>query len=397
MMKNKFILAAVVGLAVAASACGNGKKEDSGKEGAQIEDTRAEDAQAEGESEKTASAADGISYDIDQCVKLGDYQAIHVSLSDTYEVTDEQVEDYAMSMAEYYAGPSYKDTDKQTVESGDIVNIDYVGKKDGVAFDGGTASGYNLTIGSGSFIDGFEDGLIGKNVGETVDLNLTFPENYQSEDLAGADVVFTVTINKIVVEDEDAKVELTDEFVAANFGYDTVAEYKENVKKYLETSNETSKKTDSRQAVIDKLQETCEVTLPDGLLDARVDDYVTQFTNKNCADTTLADYLSDTYNMTEEDFRGEVTAEMQENLTTELILEAVAKKEGIELVEDDFQAYVKEQMSANSYQTAEDFYSANGVDAASGEKYERKVFVCNQALDKIMESASIEYGVEEKE
>ena len=97
--------------------------------------------------------------------------------------------------------------EKSVVESGDTVNIDFEGKKDGVAFDGGTSQGYNLTIGSGSFIDGFEDGLIGVNVGDTVDLNLTFPEGYQNADLAGQDVVFTVTVNFICASNSSEMVD----------------------------------------------------------------------------------------------------------------------------------------------------------------------------------------------
>lgn len=391
-MKKKIImilLAAV--MTVSAGACGDGKQKDSNTD-TQTDDQGA-DAPEDGNSE--GSKADQISYDVKKCVTLGDYSNLKISLPNDYKVTKEQVDDYALSMAQYNAQPVYRDTDKKKVEDGDTVNIDYEGKKDGVAFEGGTAAGYNLTIGSHSFIDGFEEGLIGTKVGQTVDLDLSFPENYPSEDLAGAAVVFTVKVNKIVEEDPDAKFELNDEFVQQNYNYETVKEYKEKVKEYLETTNKSNKETDTRQGVIDKLQEICEVSMPDGLLEARTEDAIVQFTNQNCSDgTTLADFLADNYNgMTEEDFRSDITNEVQTTLTTELILEAIAQQEGIKLEEEAFQDYVQQQMDINAYETTDDFYKSNGVDVKSGEAYARKVFVCNQALDQVIDNADIAYGV----
>lgn len=391
-MKKKIImilLAAV--MTVSAGACGEEKQKDSNTD-TQTEDQGA-DAPEDGASE--VSKADQISYDVKKCVTLGDYSNLKISLPNDYKVTKEQVDDYALSMAQYNAQPVYRDTDKTKVEEGDTVNIDYEGKKDGVAFDNGTAAGYNLTIGSNSFIDGFEEGLIGTEVGQTVDLDLSFPENYPSEDLAGAAVVFTVKVNKIVEEDPDAKFELNDEFVQQYYNCDTVKEYKENVKEYLKNTNQSNKEKDTRQGAIEKLQEICEVTMPDGLLEARTEDAIVQFTNRNCSDgTTLTDFLANNYNgMTEEDFRSDITNEVQNTLNTELILEAIAEQEGIKLEEEAFQDYVQQQMDVNAYETADDFYKANGVDAKSGEAYSRKVFVCNQALDQVIDNADIEYGV----
>lgn len=394
-MKRKIImilLAAV--MTMSAAACGD-EKQESGSSSQSQTDDEGED-QGGGEAE---AAADKISYDIGKCVTLGDYSNLKISLENTYKVTKKDVEEYALNAAQSNAQPVYRDTDKKKVEEGDTVNIDYEGKKDGVAFDGGTAQGYNLTIGSDQFIDGFEDGLIGVKVGKTVDLNLTFPEGYPSEDLAGADVVFTVKVNKIVEEDPDAKFELNDEYVQQNTNFKTVEEYKENVKSYLKSRNESDKERDTRQAVIDKLLEICEVTMPEDLLDARVSDYIVQFTNNNCSEgQSLADFLTDNYNgMSEDDFRADIKNEMQVNLETELILEAIVEKEKLELDEEAFQEFVKEQMSSYGYETEEDFYKANGVNAKSGEAYERKVYVCNRALDMVVENASVKYGVAKKE
>lgn len=161
-------------------------------------------------------------------VDLGDYKGIELTKSIT-KVTDDDVTNEMESKAVELTGSDV------TVEDGDTAIIDFVGKLNGVAFDGGTASNYELEIGSGSFIDGFEDGLIGVKKGDTVDLNLTFPESYQSTELAGKDVVFTVTVNGV-----KRKPQLNDEWLAANTNYATLAEFAAETKQKLEDAAETT-------------------------------------------------------------------------------------------------------------------------------------------------------------
>ena len=156
--------------------------------------------------------------DVDKYVTLGEYKGLAVTV-DTVEVDEDEWDSLVNNV--YYGNITAENggiTDR-AVETGDTVNIDYEGKKDGVAFDGGTAQGYDLTIGSGSFIDGFEDGLIGVMPGETVDLDLSFPEVYPNNpDLAGQPVVFTVTVNYI----QPAQDGQLDDEVISNFGIDGV-------------------------------------------------------------------------------------------------------------------------------------------------------------------------------
>ena len=161
-------------------------------------------------------------------VDLGDYKGIELTKSIT-KVTDDEVTNEMESKAVELTGSDV------TVEDGDTAIIDFVGKLNGVAFDGGTASNYELEIGSGSFIDGFEDGLIGVKKGDTVDLNLTFPESYPSTELAGKDVVFTVTVNGV-----KRKPQLNDEWLAANTNYATLAEFAAETKQKLEDAAETT-------------------------------------------------------------------------------------------------------------------------------------------------------------
>ena len=330
------------------------------------------------------------SYDVEKYVTLCDYDGMEVEVSGNYDVSDEDVIDYINGMLSYY--PGYEDTDKQTVADGDFVNIDYEGKKDGVAFDGGTAQGYVLEIGSGSFIEGFEEGLIGVNVGETVDLNLTFPENYHSEDLAGADVVFTVTVNKIVKKVEATYEDLTDEYVAANLSYDSVDALYNDTKSYMESSNEQNRVAAEREAALNQLIANSKIAVPDGLLDMKVDQYIQQFTAQNCSDgKTLADYLSANYNMTEEDFNTTITKEMESNVTDELVLEALAKAEGETLDEAGFSEYISSAMKSGSYETEDELYAAYDSDYEDGKTYLQQRYLLTNALTTLVEKCKITY------
>lgn len=374
MKKKMIILLAALCAVSLVGGCGN--KKDSGTEQEDTGDTNVSDAQT-GE----------VSYDVEQCVKLGEYKGLELTLG-SYEVTDEDVRsDIESTLASY---PAYEDTDKTTVEEGDVVNIDYEGLKDGVAFDGGTAQGANLEIGSDSFIDGFEDGLIGKKVGEKVALNLTFPEQYQNEELAGQAVVFNVTINKIVEEKYMTYDTVTDEFVADNFiseGYQTVDDMKKGVREKLESNNETNKMTDTQNAVFDKLRETCTVTLPDGLLDQKIQEYMEQFESnlKNSYNMELADYLSST-GTTEDDFNAQVHQYIEDSLTNQLIMEAIAKKENIEADEEGFAEYKQGIITDYGYE------SEDALMEQYGEDYVKNAYVSDKAMQYVIDNAKVTYS-----
>ncbi len=330
------------------------------------------------------------SYDVEKYVSLCDYEGMEVDVPGDFTVTDDDAIDYIDTLLAMY--PGYEDTDKKTVEDGDCVNIDYVGKKDGVAFDGGSAEDYVLEIGSGTFIDGFEEGLIGVDVGETVDLNLTFPEDYQSEELAGAAVVFTVTVNKIVVPEELTYDGLTDEYVSKNMGYDTVDDFLDASRSYLEQSTEQNREVETRKAVIDQLIANSKVAIPDGLLDMKADQYRQQFIAQNCSDgTSLADYLSENYAMTEEEFLSEITNELNENLDDELALEAFVKAENLKLDEDGYGQFAESAMESGGYATKEELYEAYDSEYEDGESFLRRRYLLTDALTKLVEKCEINY------
>ncbi|WP_243130543.1 MULTISPECIES: trigger factor, partial [Roseburia] len=163
-------------------------------------------------------------------ITIGQYKGL--TLDNSVEaVTDDMVDGRVQEELQNKA----EEVTEGTVQNGDIVTINYVGTKDGVAFDGGTANNYELTIGSGTFIDGFEDGIIGMKKGQTKDLDLTFPEEYSSEELAGQEVVFKVTLQSF-----KRAPELTDDWAAKNTDCKTAEDYKKEIRKTLEEEAKTS-------------------------------------------------------------------------------------------------------------------------------------------------------------
>lgn len=161
-------------------------------------------------------------YDLKEYITLGSYPNVEVDIEEINDAVNDEIEKITSQYKET------KDTDRTEVKDSDTVNIDYVGKVDGKEFEGGSASGTDLKIGSNSFIDGFEKGLIGHSVGQTVDLNLTFPDDYKNTEVAGKPVIFTVTINSLK---EEFIPELTDEMVKEKTEFETVDEYIEDTRK----------------------------------------------------------------------------------------------------------------------------------------------------------------------
>lgn len=320
-----------------------------------------------------------------QYVTLGDYQNMEVELAKS-EVTEEDIAAYVSSMIA--SNPAYETLPKTVVEDGDTVDIDYEGKRDGVAFEGGTAKGSKLVIGSKSFIDGFESGLVGANVGETRTLDLTFPDPYKNNpDLAGKPVVFTVTVNAIVQKQDMSYETLTDEYVSANLGYDTVQAMKDGVKESLTSQKESSAESDKRTAILSKLRELCVVnSLPEGLLDERVAKYRTQV-EAMCQEQysmELAAYL-ESINQTEEDFLKEVTDYMKENIEVELILTAVARAEGVEADEEGLKDYVDKMVAYYSFEDAQGLYDEYGED------YVKTSYLCSKVMDQLAEKVAVKY------
>lgn len=258
--------------AVAMSLCACGGK-DKAEDAANTTETAATEEDQTQESEvKVSDRPDYVGFEdlvIEDYVTLPEYASMTVQ-AEKPEVTDEVIENYINRNIL----TAYPVTDR-AVAQGDAVTIDYVGKKDGVAFDGGTAEGYVLNIGSGNFIEGFEDGLIGVMPGETVDLNLTFPENYHAEELAGADVVFTVTVHDIQ-ESTDYENVTQEQLALMENGYKSKEDIWENAEKEVEESAEATYQSNITDAIIEKLMEESTFTsVPEYLVEEELQNYNT--------------------------------------------------------------------------------------------------------------------------
>ena len=196
--------------------------------------------------------------------ELGQYKGIEVAKVD-YNVTDEEVDAKLNELQE--KASRLVDSDKE-IENGDTANIDFEGFKDDVAFEGGKAEGHNLVIGSGSFIPGFEDQLIGKKAGEEVDVNVTFPADYHAEELAGAPVVFKVKVNAVKVKELP---ELNDEFAQDTTEFETLAELRADLKAKAEEEAAAKAKSEERNAVVEAVVANTEVEVPETMVNAQID------------------------------------------------------------------------------------------------------------------------------
>jgi trigger factor len=336
-----------------------------------------------------------MKYDASDYVKVGDYKGLELKVDKDYTVADKDVKDYVdNSIIKNY--PYYSDSAKTTVAQGDGANIDYKGTVDGKEFDGGSATGYTLQIGSNTFIQGFESGIVGMTVGSEKDLNLKFPDDYSSKDLAGKAVVFHVKVNKIQEKKDMTYDTLTDDYVtyiSTKMGaqYKTVADFVAGVKSYLQSSNDSNKQQAIRSAAITKLAETCKVTgMPAGLLDAKVAEVLNQYTTYYCKDgSSLKDYVEKTLKTKYEDFLKEINTEVKSDINTQLTLEAIAEKEKIKLKDDDFASYVKNMVTQNNLKSEDDLYKNYASTPADGKAYLQKVYICNQALQKVVDSAKV--------
>ncbi len=328
-------------------------------------------------------------YDVTELVILpDDYMDMTIELSSGYEVTDEETESYIEAyILAYY--PSYESVDKETVEDGDTVNIDFIGKMDGEEFDGGSAEGYVLTVGSGMFIDGFEDGLIDAEVGDTFDLDLTFPDDYYNEELAGEDVTFTVTVNDVVEEKMIDYDELSDDYVESNFsvyGMTTVEDLIDYVEETLVSYNESAEQTEIQNQVILKLEEGSTVNYPEEILDDRYNSYIEQV--EEGAEMYGMDY--DDYVLTYsgygsvEEFETDARDILEEYLIQELILEAIVAEQQISISRSEFDAFVDTYVAYYGYESADAFYEYYG-----GEDYVMLSFAENRALNSVADAATI--------
>lgn len=265
-------------------------------------------------------------------VKLGDYKGIEVEKAE-YNVSDADVDKELEIKREQNA--RVIDIDDRAVENGDIADINYEGFLDGVPFEGGKGEGHKLTIGSGQFIPGFEEQLIGKNIGEEFDINVTFPEEYHAEELKGKPAVFKVKINGISKRELP---ELDDEFAKDISEKDTLDELKAEIKEDLEKKAKDTADAQNRNNVIDKILENVEVEIPAVMVEAQIDNILRDFEMRlSYSGMKLEQYLQYTGSDLAK-FREQFKEQAEKQVKTSLMLEEVAKLEKVEATQEEIDA-----------------------------------------------------------
>lgn len=390
-MKKKIVaLLLCVTMAAAVTGCG---KEENQKTPGTTEAVLDTEAGSEISDSEISSAS--IEYVVKDYVKLGDYKGIDVTIDQDYTVDDDDVRDYVNNSV-IANNPFLKEVDKDTVESGDFVNIDYEGTRDGEAFAGGTATGYDLEIGSDAFIPGFEDGIIGMKVGEEKDLNLTFPENYTNSDLAGAEVVFHVKVNKIQAKEDMTYDTFTDEYTSYyaqknNMTYTSAEELLADIRSYLEGTAMNQRMNAIATKALPELLEICSVDgYPDGMLDAVIreakDTYLKGY---GAMYGTLESIAENVFNLSLEEFEAKVEDEAEQNLKIEMILDAIADEEKLEIDEESFGNYVQNLMSNNSFESEDALYLNYADTAEEGKAALKKEYLRLQALTYVVNEADV--------
>ncbi|QQY79320.1 trigger factor [Keratinibaculum paraultunense] len=262
-------------------------------------------------------------------VVLGDYNSIEIEKVE-YNVTDEDVEKELKAVQEMNA--RIIDAGDRETKKGDIINIDFEGYIDGEQFEGGTAENQELVLGEGGLIEGFEEQLIGKKKGDVVDVKVTFPEDYFEESLRGKEAVFKVTINEI--KEKELPV-LDDEFAKDVSEFDTLAEYKQNIREILEEEAKEKEKAEIENQVIEKLIEISEMDVPDVMIENQIENEIKEFEYRLMMQGLSLDQYMQFANLTLEDFKEQVRPVAEKKVKANLVLEAVAKKEQFEVTDED--------------------------------------------------------------
>ncbi|MDO4169550.1 MAG: trigger factor [Lachnospiraceae bacterium] len=267
-------------------------------------------------------------------VTLGEYKGLEAPV-EVEEVTDEEVSAELVKQQEENAREVA--VEDRAIEDGDIALIDYSGSVDGVKFEGGTAENQTLVIGSGSFIDNFEEQLIGKNIGDEVEVNVTFPDEYHAPELAGKEAVFEVKINGIKVKELPV---IDDEFAEEVSEFDTLDEYKADIRAKLVEQKEKAAKTEKENKVVDLAIENATMDIPEAMIEEQTEQMANEFAqNISYQGLQLEQYLQFT-GMTQEQFMEDLKPQAKKRIQSRLVLEAVVAAENIEASDEDLNAEI---------------------------------------------------------
>ena len=288
-----------------------------------------------------------VSVEIKPEVVLGDYKGLEIEAVPD-EVSDEMIENEIDKQRHLNA--RHINIDDRAAEEGDKVNIDFEGKVDGVAFDGGTAEDQELELGSGSFIPGFEEGIVGHEIGETFDIDVKFPEDYFNEDLKGKDAVFTITLNSIAVEELP---EVDDEFIKDISEFDTVDEYKADLKKQKTEEVEANAKNIRMDRALEAAAANAKVDVPEVMVNNAIDEQIRSMDNNMRSQGLQLEQYLQMLGQSLDDFKDSMRPDAEKEVLKSLVLEAIVEAEKFEISDDEVEAYARE-MSERYFKGDED-------------------------------------------
>ena len=273
-------------------------------------------------------------------VTLGKYKGVTVTKIDT-SVTDEEIDKEVEN--ERNKNARTVTVEDRPVQEGDTAIIDFEGFVDGVAFEGGKGENHPLEIGSHTFIDTFEDQLVGKNAGDDVDVNVTFPAEYQAKDLAGKPALFKVKIHEIKTKELP---ELNDEFAQDVSEFNTLAEYKEDVKKKLTERKENEAKRTKEDEAVQKIIDKSTMELPDAMIDTQVNSMINEFAQRMASQGLTLDQYMQFSGVTMDKLKEQVRPEAVTRIKSSLVLEQIAKEESIEISDDEVAEEIEKMAKA---------------------------------------------------
>ena len=315
-------------------------------------------------------------------IKVGNYNGLTVEKT-VHTVTDEAVDAELKRVQERNAREL---TREGAAQNGDITDIDFEGFVDGVAFDGGKAEHYSLTLGSGSFIPGFEEQVVGHKAGEEFDVNVKFPEEYQAAELAGKDATFKIKLHEVKYKELP---ELDDDFAKDVSEYDTLEELKDSIRKGIQANHEKQAEQSVENDLIDQVVNGMKADIPDAMIESRIEELVQDFQYRISQQGLKLEQYLQYMGMTMDQFKEQFREQADKQVKMRLAMEAIVAKESIEATEEEFEAEIKR--IADAYQMEADKVKSL-VDAAAV----KKDLAVNKAIDFVKEKANIVLGAAEE-
>lgn len=336
----------------------------------------------------------------EQVTSLCDYSAVPLTIEGNYDLTQDAIDEIIISDLTNYGLGCVEVTDREIVEEGDFVKVDFTGYLDGEAFEGGSATDEMISVSEDSgYIDGFVDGLVGAKVGETISQQVTFPDSYPSNpDLAGKETTFEFQIHGIYRAGtmEEVKEIVSDEEVNeiyGDYGITALQDLIDYETEYMTSLVENYKSNAITTALLEYMLENCTVEVPEDYLEARVTEYIVSFEESYLSEEEdLETYLSETLSVTLEEAMETWNQQIEEQIKYELIFGAIAAREGIELSEEEFTSAISGYLTSSSYGFTDetDVYEYYGAGSAeNGEKYLRNQFLLNKAVESVAENAVV--------